>query len=214
MPTQLVIISGPDKGRTFPLVAGSPFIIGRGQTSHTKLVDPQVSRNHCELRVEGGRVLVTDSGSVGGTFLNDQRITTQELRAGDVIRVGETALRFDNTVAEDATLPPTPGKEVAAAPAKEIVFAQKARGQTVPKNLQELLDLVGQSLGSYQILKVLGTGMTGVVFQAKDVKDEKLVALKVLNSGPPAPSGSIFLQFGHCMDHPLGPSTSLALASV
>ena len=180
MPLQLVIISGPDKGRTFPLIAGSPLIIGRGPTSHTKLVDPHTSRNHCEVRLEGSRVLVTDSGSVGGTFLNGQRITTQELRAGDVIRVGETDLRFESP-AEEATLPP-PVKEIVPAPAKEIVFAQKARGQAVPKPLQELYDLVGQSLSKYQILKVIGTGTIGVVFLAKDGKDQKSVALKVLKS--------------------------------
>src|ERR1700677_2954015 len=123
MPSQFVILSGPDKGRTYPLIPGSPFIIGRGQPSHTKLVDPQVSRNHCEVSVDGGRTMVSDSGSVGGTFLNDQRITSQELRTGDVIRVGETVLRFENALAEETILPPPP--------VKEIVFAQKARGQAV-----------------------------------------------------------------------------------
>ena len=134
------------------------------------------------MRLEAGRVLVTDSGSVGGTFLNGQRITTQELRAGDVVRVGETELRFENPAAEEATLPPTAIKKpvTKAAPAKDIVFAQKARGQAVPKPLQELYDLVGQSLSKYEILKVIGTGTIGVVFLAKDGKDQKMVALKVL----------------------------------
>lgn len=191
MPFQLVIISGPDTGRTFPLLPGSPFVIGRGQTSLTKLVDPHVSRNHCEVRVDGGRVIVTDSGSVGGTFVNGQRITAHELKAGDVVRVGETALRFDSPIAEETTLPPTPARTVAPAPApppavekgaKEVIFAQKARGQAIPKNLQELLDLVGKSLGIYQILQVAGTGTTGVVFQARDGKDQKIIALKVLKS--------------------------------
>jgi serine/threonine protein kinase len=181
MSFQLIIINGPEMGRTFPLSAGSPLIIGRGQTSHTKLVDPHTSRNHCVVRLEAGRVLVTDSGSVGGTFLNGQRIATQQLRTGDVIRVGETDLRFESP-AEEATLPPPPvvDDSPAPTPAKDIVFAQKARGHAVPKHLQELHDLVGKSLGSYQILKVVGTGTIGVVFQAKDGKDQKTVALKVL----------------------------------
>lgn len=196
MPLQLVVISGPDKGRVFPLVAGAPLVIGRGQTSTTKLLDPHSSRNHCEVRLEGGRAIVTDSASASGTFLNGQRVTTQELRAQDVIRVGETDLRFESSAANDATLPPpsrvretvqapaSPSrvKETVQAPTppKEIVFAQKGRGQVVPKPLQELQELVGQSLGSYQILKVIGTGTIGVVFQARDGKDQKLVALKVL----------------------------------
>ncbi len=211
MPSMFVIISGPDKGRTFPVLIGSPLIIGRGATSHTNLVDPHVSRNHCEAHLVGGRVLVTDSGSVAGTFLNGKRITTQQLRTGDVLRVGETDLRFESPAAEESTLPPpdeeiasapapakeiaparapakkivptpTPPKKIAPAPAKEIVFAQQGRGQAVPKPLKELRDLIGQSLGSYQILKVIGTGTIGVVFLAKDGKDQKMVALKVLKS--------------------------------
>ena len=97
------------------------------------------------MRLEAGRVLVTDSGSVGGTFLNGQRITTQELRAGDVVRVGETELRFENPAVEEATLPPTAIKKpvTKAAPAKDIVFAQKARGQAVPSPCRNCTILSG-----------------------------------------------------------------------
>ncbi len=175
MPTQLVVVAGPDKGRIFPLPSGAILSIGRGQTSQTKLVDPHISRNHCEVRVEGVRVLVKDLGSAAGTFVNGQRLTTgQELRAGDVLRVGGTEMRFESALAEETTLPPPP--------AKEIVFANKPGGRMLPKPLKDLHDLVGQALGGYQLLRVVGTGQIGVVFQAKDTKDQKITALKVLRA--------------------------------
>lgn len=209
MPTQLVVLGGPDKGRVFALTVGVAFSIGRGAQSHTHLVDLAVSRIHCEVRLDGVKAVVTDANSVSGTFVNGQRITSQELRAGDVIQIGETRLRFDHEVADQSTImpaakappqgnvptkavvapenptksraapavPPTPA---AASPAKEVVFANKRGARVLPKPLKDLHDLVGKSVGSYQLLNVLGTGQVGVVFQAKDTKDQKILALKVL----------------------------------
>jgi hypothetical protein len=52
MPSQLVVVAGPDKGRAFPLDAGAALSIGRGATSLTRLLDLAVSRGHCEVRVD------------------------------------------------------------------------------------------------------------------------------------------------------------------
>src|SRR5207245_11291905 len=134
---------GPDEGRSFPLTPCTVVSIGRGPTSHTHLVDLHVSRLHCEIRWQGGRVAVTDNKSAGGTFVNGQRISSQELRPGDVIRIGETELRFESTVAAETTLPPpaplVPKLEFGnqGAAAKEVVFANKPGGRVLPKALRD-----------------------------------------------------------------------------
>jgi pSer/pThr/pTyr-binding forkhead associated (FHA) protein len=205
---QVVVIAGPDKGRVFPLSASKTFSIGRGARSQTRLVDPAVSRIHCELRFEGTKAIVTDAGSASGTFVNQKRVTAHELRSGDVIQVGDTQLRFEQNVDGDTTV--MPGGDVvappagrtraevaprnrtraappevpaiAAVPAKELVFANKPGARFVPKPIKDLQALAGKSLGSYQLLETIGTGQIGVVFKARDAKDQKTLALKVLRS--------------------------------
>jgi tRNA A-37 threonylcarbamoyl transferase component Bud32 len=204
MPTQVTVIAGPDAGRVFPMTASGVFTIGRGSQSHTRLVDPAVSRLHCEVRVEGNSATVSDARSASGTFVNGQRVTSQPLRPGDVIEIGDTQLRFEQDVAEDTTLVPgalprlvpatravaAPGKPTQAVPPpavtqvppKELVFANKPGGRVLPRPLKDIHDLAGKSLGSYQLQEIIGTGTIGVVFKARDAKDLKVVALKVLRA--------------------------------
>ncbi len=59
------------------------------------LADLQVSRRHVELRVEGGRVMVSDLGSSNGTFVGGQRMTAPvELRAGVRVQLGGTTIEL------------------------------------------------------------------------------------------------------------------------
>ena len=176
MPTQLHVTAGPAKGQAFPLAVGTSLTIGRSATSQTKLVDPHVSRAHCEIRWEAGQALLVDCKSAAGTFVNGQRVENHKLKPGDVIRIGDTQLRFDIDVSADQTLPPPDAVK------PEIVFAGKTGRKTLPKPLQQLHDLVGTKLGSYQLLSVVGTGLVGAVFRAGHVRDQKIVALKVLRS--------------------------------
>jgi pSer/pThr/pTyr-binding forkhead associated (FHA) protein len=111
----LVVIAGPDKGTTFLLTVGDHVRLGRSQSTLTRLNDPQVSRIHCELDVEEGRVTLTDSDSAGGTFVNGERVAQQVLRQGDVIKVGGTQLRFLLFDVGTTTLDTNPATEPRAA---------------------------------------------------------------------------------------------------
>lgn len=92
---QLLVIAGPDQGRIFSIQDGQAVLIGRGQSTETKLKDPQVSRVHCEVLLRSGRLHLTDSGSSTGTLVNQKRVVRHELSAGDVIQIGGTVLRFE-----------------------------------------------------------------------------------------------------------------------
>src|SRR5262249_47371366 len=151
MARRLVVLTGPDQGRAFTLPEADTLLLGRSKATETRLTDPHVSRVHCEVDAHGGSVAVHDFDSAGGTFVNGQRVQRQELHPGDVVRIGETELRFEDDAAEAATLPPAP-----AGP--EFVFAGKPGGRPLPAALQRLQALAGQSLGRYQLQEVLGTG--------------------------------------------------------
>ncbi len=93
MEVKLILKSGKLAGKEIP-VAQPVFRIGRAEDCHLRPHSEQVSRHHCEIVQEGGRVWVQDSGSRNGTWVNGQRITERkELKTGDRLLVG--LLEFD-----------------------------------------------------------------------------------------------------------------------
>ena len=93
MGPHLLVIAGPDKGRTYALEAGQTLQVGRSQTTNTKLTDPTVSRVHCEVEWDGQKAVLINISS-SGTQLNGQAVSQHTLKSGDVIRVGRCTLRF------------------------------------------------------------------------------------------------------------------------
>ncbi|MDA1051293.1 MAG: FHA domain-containing protein [Planctomycetota bacterium] len=56
MQRQLIVIAGPEAGRTFTLVDGQTLVVGRGEKSDTRINDPRISRIHCiSKRTADGR---------------------------------------------------------------------------------------------------------------------------------------------------------------
>lgn len=89
----LVVIRGTNAGSRFAL---EPEVttIGRHPESTVFLDDVTVSRRHAEVRVEGPRFLVSDVGSLNGTYLNGDRVDVHELVEGDQLQVGKYRLIF------------------------------------------------------------------------------------------------------------------------
>src|SRR5437870_3182263 len=101
MTRQLVVIAGLERGRILALHDADILQLGCSQNLDvsTRFRDPEIARVHCEIQVHGQRVLLADSGTVFGTYVNGRRITHEELQPGDVIRIGHTELRY---VVEDS----------------------------------------------------------------------------------------------------------------
>lgn len=75
------------KRRDFPL-SKSKMIIGRKPDCELRIPTGDVSRQHCEIEVEGDELTVRDLGSSNGTYVNGKRIAETTLEAGDELRVG------------------------------------------------------------------------------------------------------------------------------
>jgi hypothetical protein len=64
-------------------------VVGRSKTCDHMISQDLVSRRHLRIWLEGDRTWrVEDLGSMNGTFVNDERVKTTEIRPGDVIRMG------------------------------------------------------------------------------------------------------------------------------
>ena len=83
----LVIERGPQTGMTYVLPPGNTTV-GRHPESDIFLNDVTISRQHCRFLLGEGRLVVEDSGSTNGTYVNDVRVDEAHLRAGDEVVVG------------------------------------------------------------------------------------------------------------------------------
>jgi hypothetical protein len=90
----LRVIAGQSEGETYALGADCALSIGRAPTNDITLADSSVSGEHCRIRSESGVFVVHDLQSTNGTWVNDMRIERQPLLEGDVIRIGETKLKY------------------------------------------------------------------------------------------------------------------------
>lgn len=83
-----------EDGTTF-LVSGNITTIGRGEANKITIMDRSISRTHCRIELTASGYRVVDLDSTNGTFVNDHRVTRTTLHAGDVLRLGAVALRFE-----------------------------------------------------------------------------------------------------------------------
>jgi hypothetical protein len=72
-------------------------VIGRMPECAVPLTDPQVSRQHAEVRRDDTGYRVVDLGSMNGTLVNGVVVRDQVLNDGDVIQVGATSIRFEES---------------------------------------------------------------------------------------------------------------------
>ncbi len=83
----IVVEKGPRKGMTFMLRDGNTTV-GRHPESDIFLNDVTISRHHCRFVASGETLSVEDSGSTNGTYVNDERVDSADLSAGDEVLVG------------------------------------------------------------------------------------------------------------------------------
>ena len=162
MKLRIDVVGGPQKGGSFEISDGETLVIGRGQQSDTKIEDPSISRVHCEIAHLDGTTTITDRGSSSGTFLNGNKIQQATIESGANIQVGDTALRVFS--ADAATMIGSP-----------------AKNSNPAKGVKPLAEMVGETLGPYQLTEIIGEGASGVVFKANDSENGRVAAVKVLS---------------------------------
>src|SRR5688572_10886754 len=90
---KLVVIKGAQRG-TELVIAGDVFRVGKAPENDLVLADETVSRVHFEIMRDAKGYLVRDMKSTNGTFLDGAEVKEAYLRAGSVIRIGSSELKF------------------------------------------------------------------------------------------------------------------------
>lgn len=89
----LLIARGPGQGARHRLPADRATI-GRYRSCDIPLDHVSVSRHHAEIHYDGERYVLTDNGSLNGTYHNRQPVDCAELTDGDEVRIGVYRLTF------------------------------------------------------------------------------------------------------------------------
>jgi len=186
MSLRLNVVDGGDRGQSFPLPATGTIRIGNyGGHTDICLHDLYVAKDHCHVEIaDDGKVSLTAQPSAAGTLVNGVKVYKQDLKLGDVIRVGNSYLKLEEAAAKDTE----PDVDL------EAVAEDETAEQHVPADLgglpflpaDRLRELTKHTLSHYLIGPALAPGPVGTVFRAKDLNTGQEVALKILPTDFPA----------------------------
>lgn len=93
-PAKLTIVEGTGKGEVVELTAAESTI-GRASSNAVVLKEAKVSRQHALIKRQGVEYLIEDLHSSNGVIVNDEKVQSHVLGDGDIIRIGDFALKFE-----------------------------------------------------------------------------------------------------------------------
>ncbi len=159
-------LTATTRGQTtrFELHAGQTLTLGRASHCAIRVRDNKVSREHCQLRLVDGRLLVTDLGSSHGLTYLGELCSEFTIEAGDGFHVGKTFVRFEFEASGD--------DRTAVLPATQLSDGHSAGLPAEPA--------VGMELSGFLLESVLGGSERCTVYRAEQVKSRRKVAVKLL----------------------------------
>ncbi len=108
MPLKLVAITGD---RSVMLPNGRALLVGRAVACDLSVSDPTISRQHAEIELFEGALLLRDLGSTNGTFLNGERVREVLAPPGSRIAFGKVEFEVVEEMPEPPPPLPEPGEE-------------------------------------------------------------------------------------------------------
>jgi serine/threonine-protein kinase len=202
----LDVLEGPRKGRSFIFDHPDTFIVGRSRFVHCPMPeDSALSRDHFLIEVNPPRCEIRDLGSTNGTFVNERRVDRVRLNSGDRIAAGQSifGVRVDagtNPELETPAIKEQRTTTIALAPngvpircagcgvvapehVEVVTAGSNGEGEVIEwlcPACRSAISTLPQPVPHYTTLRELGRGAMGVVYQARDVRSGRMVALKLI----------------------------------
>jgi Nif-specific regulatory protein len=145
---RLEVVSGPLKGKLFPLTSDE-VSIGRDPSNEISLLDSLVSRRHCLIRKEANGFRLVDLESRNNTFVSGVPVMDRVLAHGDQIRVGNSILVFQGAGSDTAPVnaslqfdaTPMPGAATVILRKEDARYLQPSRSDGLPATARTVRDL-------------------------------------------------------------------------
>ncbi len=186
---RLLVSAGPHAGAVVMWGQAGNYVIGRGPQAHLPLTNDLVtSVEHCRIEWNEHGGIIEDLGSRYGTTVNDCPITRSLLHAGDVIKVGQSEIK----VAIDEPL--EPGTTV-------MYRSRQSRSGMTGSGTRAVRGGQLDTIPGYHIVRRLGAGGMGVVYEARRQSTGERVAVKTIipAAGSPQNRCHLFLREGEVL---------------
>ncbi len=93
-PARLDVVVGTGlAGNSYPITSRG-LSVGRAEDRDVVIPDPAASRHHAQISLQSGEYVLRDMGSANGIFVNAVRVRECTLADGDILRIGNTEMRF------------------------------------------------------------------------------------------------------------------------
>jgi pSer/pThr/pTyr-binding forkhead associated (FHA) protein len=170
MQVQLIVANKSQRGRVIP-VDIPEFRIGRTEYCHFRSESSWVSPQHCVIQSHNGTVTILDSSGKKGTFVNGGRISSsQELKDGDKIRVGEHSFVVSITADTEQSATNVMPSDTELEQEPESVFAIQRNQRSIPITKSQLFalarkgDILPDTVITVDGTKVFADSISGIVF--------------------------------------------------
>lgn len=198
MNAELRFINGPLAGQSIVLPPKESLALGRASSCEITVKGLGISRTHCRFEHDGQDCHLVDLGSVNGTFVNGERTPRHILQDGDEIRVGQVEALFlwaeatateiegesDTVLVEGLARRRFRRCDQCAAPL-EAPLGSPGEAEDERKfcgRCEEAGSILGRQFGYYRIDGKIAHGGMGAVYKGFEVRDRRVVAVKILSS--------------------------------
>ncbi|NJN14338.1 MAG: GAF domain-containing protein [Planctomycetes bacterium] len=154
-----LLILGESGGDRRVAIEKESLVLGRASEADVRLEDRKASSSHCRIERSGEGYRILDLESQNGTWVNGQRILAHDLCGGDLIAVGTTHLRFEETQG-----PPTPPASSEVERLRRLVSwfrrltQERDQSRLLNLMLESIVELSGAERGFLWLAEERGAG--------------------------------------------------------
>jgi len=131
MEARLHLIRGNPQGKQVEIPPGT-LTVGRAEDRDLIIASTRVSRHHCEIVNDQGRLTLRDAGSGNGTLVNGEKVQEQVLRPGDEVQIGPLTFQVEIDGVRGAPAKPVAKPAAAAKPAPAAQARPAAPARPAP----------------------------------------------------------------------------------
>lgn len=130
--------TNPVSGTRGGVYAKGRLLLGRAESCDLIVNHDSISAVHAVLEIYDDRAIIYDMNSTNGTFVNGDKVVTQEFRVGDTFRLASVEFEFKKYISGTAHPPVldtlAPGIGEAAVNLPPLPELPTAHGKTLPKS--------------------------------------------------------------------------------
>ena len=185
MQYDLRFVKGGCVGRTVLVGENQHIVLGRSRDASIQFQDPMVSRHHCEIANSQDGLSVFDLKSWNGTYVNGTRISSPtRLNNGDKVSFGKTLLQVQTAPTNSDPNDNNAKSFCADSSTRDGWRPEKGWPDTRPDAaaMKAAANWDPNMIPDFVIESRIGGGAVGTVYQATDKRNDRSIALKIVDS--------------------------------